>query len=245
MIRCNDHDIVGLEPAQQLGKAGIECLEGRGVAGDVAPMAIDRVEVDEVGEQQTSVWQVIPAFQHAIEQCVIPIAPLVEAGSTMSKNIVNLSNRDDIAALGRGDIQNGRLRRRYRKIAPVRGSPEILAPHTNEGPGDYTTDIEGIDQPAGDRADLVKPLQPKTLLMRGDLEHAIRRAVADRLSGLQVLLAELLDDLGSGGMPVAQNTGKGGLFLELVDQLAGKAGLRLRKVAPVEPNRHSGDLPVA
>src|SRR4051794_589649 len=45
MIRCNDHQIVGLQSAQQLGKAGIECLESRGVAGDVAPMTIDRVEV--------------------------------------------------------------------------------------------------------------------------------------------------------------------------------------------------------
>src|SRR3954451_13888559 len=158
MIRGNDHQIVGLQSAQQLGKPGIECLEGRGVAGHVAPMTIDRVEVDEVGEQQTSVWKLIPALQHAIEQCVIPIGPLVEAGSTMSKNIVDLSDRDHIAALGRGDIQNGWLRRRYRKIAPVRGSLEIVAARTDEGPGDNATDIEGIDQPAGDRADLVKPL---------------------------------------------------------------------------------------
>ena len=135
MIRCNDHQVVGLEPAQQLGKVGIECLEGRGVAGDVAPVAIDRVEVDEVGEQQTSVRQVIPAFQQAIEQRIIAVAPLVEAGSTMGKDVVDLSDRDDIAVLRRGNIQNGWFRRRYRKIAPVGGSFEILTVRTDERAG--------------------------------------------------------------------------------------------------------------
>src|SRR3954447_2032312 len=186
----------------------------------------------------------IQTLQHAIEQHVIAVAPLIEAGSTMGEDVVDLSDGDDGAMLRHGDIQNGRLRGRHGKVAAVGGSLEIAAGCTDERSRDHAADIEGIDQPARDRTNVIKPLQPEALLMRGNLKYAVRRRVTDRLPGLHVLVTELFDDLCSGGVPVAQDTRKGSLLQEFLDQLLRKAGLPLREVSPVEPNWYAGDLPV-
>ena len=79
-----------------------------------------------------------------------------------------------------------------------------------------------IAKAARDAAELVEPLEPERLLVRGDLEHGIGRGVADRLAGPDMLLAELLDDHGAGGVPVAENAGK----LAFGDQ---RVGQRLRE----------------
>ena len=46
------------------------------------------------------------------------------------------------------------------------------------------------------------------LLVRGDLEDAVDRGVADRLAGADVLLAELVDDRGARGVAVAEDAGQ-------------------------------------
>jgi hypothetical protein len=88
----------------------------------------------------------------------------------------------------------------------------------------------------------MEPLQPKNLLMGGDLEYAVGRRVADRLTGLQMLLAELRDDVRAGGVTIAEDAGHGGLFQKSVSELPRKARLRLREITPVETNRHAGDF---
>src|SRR5215213_4985115 len=186
----------------------------------------------------------IHTLQHAIEQRVIAVAALVKAGSTMGEDVVDLSNGDDVAVLRLGDIQNGRFRGRHGKVATVRGSLEITAGCTDERPRDHAADIERIGQPARDRTNFIKPLQPEALLMRGNLKYAVRRRVTDRLPGLHVLVTELFDDLGSGGVPVAQDARKGSLLQEFLDQFLRKTGLRLGEVSPVEPNWYAGNLPV-
>src|SRR3954471_19157856 len=186
----------------------------------------------------------IQTLQHAIEQHVIAVAALIEAGSTMGEDVVDLSDGDDGAMLCRGDIQNGRFRGRHGKVASVGGSLEITPGCTDERPRDHAADIEGIDQPARNRTNFIKPLQPEALLMRGNLKYAVRRRVTDRLPGLHVLVAELFDDLGSGGVPVAKDAREGSLLQEFPDQFLRKAGLRLREVSPVEPNGYAGNLPV-
>ena len=59
-----------------------------------------------------------------------------------------------------------------------------------------------------DAADLVEPLQPEMLFVRADLQDGIGGGVADRLAGADVLLAELLDHVGAGGVLVAEDAGK-------------------------------------
>ena len=55
VISSDENEIVGLHPAKQLGQAAIEILQSIGVAGGIAAVAIDRVEVYEIGKQQSAI----------------------------------------------------------------------------------------------------------------------------------------------------------------------------------------------
>src|SRR4051812_33832302 len=46
VVSSDDNEIVRLHPAKQLGQATIEILQSTGVAGGVATVTIDRVEID-------------------------------------------------------------------------------------------------------------------------------------------------------------------------------------------------------
>ena len=81
--------------------------------------------------------------------------------------------------------------------------------------------------------------------MRRDLKHAVGRRVADRLSGLQVQLAELFDDFGARGMAVAEYAGNACLLHQSLDELWREAGLCPREIAPVEADRDPGDFPMS
>src|SRR3982751_2767578 len=80
--------------------------------------------------------------------------------------------------------------------------------------------------------------------MGGDLEHAIGRRITDRLAGLEMLFAELRDNVGAGGVTITEDARQGGLFHKCVDEFFRKARFGLREIAPVKPNRHASDFPM-
>ena len=55
VISGDDQKVPGLQALHQLRKSGIECFEGGCVTRHVAPVAVNRVEVDEVREQQPAI----------------------------------------------------------------------------------------------------------------------------------------------------------------------------------------------
>jgi hypothetical protein len=115
----------------------------------------------------------------------------------------------------------------------------------DEGPRDDAADPQGIAQAARDAAHLVEPLEAEGVLVRGDLKNAVDGRVADRLAGAHVLGSEFVEDDGAGGVPVAEDAGQSGFAHERSREFARESGLRVRKVAPLEGDRHAGDLPVA
>jgi hypothetical protein len=82
------------------------------------------------------------------------------------------------------------------------------------------------------RQDLVQPLEPEGLLVRGDLKDAVDRGVADGLAGPQVLGPELVDDGGPGGVAVAEDAGEPRLAHERRDKLRRERRDGVREVAP-------------
>jgi hypothetical protein len=54
----------------------------------------------------------------------------------------------------------------------------------------------------------VKALEAEALLMRGDLQDAVRRGIDDRLAGRDMLSAERGDDFGARGVAVPENAGQ-------------------------------------
>src|SRR3954452_9733848 len=71
-VVCRDHHkIIILKPLEQLAQPAVELLKRKSVAGGIAPMAVDGLEINEVGEQQSTVLQIIDTFERAIEQRVV------------------------------------------------------------------------------------------------------------------------------------------------------------------------------
>src|SRR5207248_2842891 len=120
------------------------------------------------------------------------------------------------------------------EVAAMRGALELAYALANERPGDDSGDLQRLQQALGDGADRIEPFQTEMRLVHCDLEHRIRRGVADRLSGFDVLLAEPLDDLRAGGVAVAENAGDLRLGDEVLQEVVGEGRRGLGEVAPVE-----------
>ena len=158
-------------------------FEAGGEAGNVAAMAPFGVEIDEVDEDQPALGRVL---QRSRSRSTLPslLLPLRSSpGVAMGENVADLADRDDGAA--------GARRRAASSCRPAAawrspcgcGASEILRRSRRgtaaRSPGRCSRDRTV----AGRCGNLVEPLEPEHLLVRGDLEHRIGRGVADRLSG--------------------------------------------------------------
>ena len=163
----------------------------------------------------------------------------------MREDVADLADRDHVAARRRRQVENGGRGRRDRIIAAIAGAAEIVRRAPRERPGDDAADLITIHQLAGDGAHLVEAREPERRLVRGDLKHAVGRGVADRLSGADVRLAELADDVGARCVAIAENARQIGAAAQRLDELRRKARFRIGEIAPVERHRHAGDFPMA
>ena len=77
-------------------------------------------------------------------------------------------------------------------------------------------------EPSRDQAELIETTESEMLLVGGDLEHRVRRRVADGLAGADMLFAELGDDLGSGSVAIPEDAGQARFLDERLRQLSGK-----------------------
>ena len=184
-------------------------------------------------ERQVDVVAVVPALEFA-------------PGVAMGEDVADLADRDDLASGARRALEEVAGQRRDGEVLAMGGAGEIGRRAPDEGAGDDAPDRQRIAQAPRDAADLVEPLQPERLLVRGDLEHRIGRGVADRLQRPQVLLAEFGDDLGARGVAIGRAPPAGCAFS---DQRRGQrlreGGNGLREIAPGEVDRRARDLPMA
>ena len=99
------------------------------------------------------------------------------------------------------------------------GRPLVVPGLADERPRDHAADgvLAGEDL-AGDPACLVELLERDRRLVGGDLEDGVGGGVDDPLAGLLVLLAELLDDLRTRRVLVAEHAA-GGAVHERVDHV--------------------------
>src|SRR4051812_19020720 len=208
MVGSDHEQVIALQSLKQFGKPPVKCFESRGVAGHVSPMAIHRVEIDEIGEYQSAVCKLFESPESAVEQCIIVAAFVVAADRTVGKYISDLADRDDVAGFGFGKIEDGRAARRYGEVTPPGGSLEAFGCRSLERPGDDTPNVEGVDQPAGNLTDVIKAIEPERLLMCCDLENTVGRCVTDGFPGPQMLRTQTFDDLRSGGVAVPEHAGK-------------------------------------
>src|SRR5947209_17155155 len=105
MVGGDDQKVVASQALQQLRQACVEGFERCGVSGHVAAMAVSRVEIHEIREQQAAVLKTMQLFERGVEQCMIAVAPRVPSGAAVREDVVDLPDRDDIATVTLGDIE--------------------------------------------------------------------------------------------------------------------------------------------
>ena len=129
------------------------------------------------------------------------------------------------------------------EILAVRGALEIAA-GASERPGDHPPHLHRVQMRRKVGAQLQQTIQPERLFMRGDLEHAVGRGIADRPAGPQMRLAMLGDDRHARGMAIAQNPFRSGKLADDLYKIVGKGGHGIGEIMPVPWHRHPGQLPM-
>src|SRR3954451_9815990 len=119
MIRRYDCEIIRSKRSFELRQPGIERLQGSRVSADVATVAVQSIEVDEIREQKAPVGQGIHALQRSVKQLLIPGCLQYAARAGVREDVPDLAHGDDGAACIAGAIEDGRRRRRYRVIPPI------------------------------------------------------------------------------------------------------------------------------
>ena len=180
-----------------LDEPPVERLEAGGEAGDVAAMAVFGVEIDQVDEDEPAVRRGLQRLDQQIDVAVVALALALLSGVAVGENVADLADRDDRAARPSRPLQKIAVGRRHGEILAIGRADEIFRRFADEWARDHPPDLQRIAETPPDAAELVEPLEPKSLFVRGDLKDRVGRGVADRLPRPYMLLAELLDDGGA------------------------------------------------
>ena len=164
-------------------QGAVEGLEAGGEAGDVAAMAPFGVEIDQVDEDKPPSGVSLQRLDEQVDVAVVAFALALAPGVAMGEDVADLADRDDRAPAPAP---------RAARILPSGGGmakslrfgvrAKSLGARPNERARDHPADVQRIAQAPRDPAEIVEPLEPESLLVRGDLEHRIGRGVADRLA---------------------------------------------------------------
>src|SRR5262245_2082328 len=149
VIGRDDQKIARLQPIERLRQLRIEGLKGGGIAPWIAAMAVEHVEIDEIGEQKPAVLESGHGGERRFEERLVAHRLDLAPGARMRIDVADLANRHHLTPSLREPVEQGRRRRRYRIILAVAGAREIARIRADKGPGDDAADIELIGKLAG------------------------------------------------------------------------------------------------
>ncbi len=245
MVGRHQHHIAGLQLTVHLRQAPVEGFQCRGIARHVAAVAVEHVEIDEIAEDEIAVRRLVHGLKRRVHQRHVAVGLENARHAFVGKDVADLADAMHRAAGLHQPVEQRRFRRHDGIVAPVAGALESGGRLADEGSGDHPADIERIDQPPHDLAERQQAFEPEMRLVGCNLEDRVRGSVADRFAGADMLLAQPGDDLRSRGVAVAEDAGKLRLATDRLDQLRRKGVSLRRKVAPVEHDGRTRNLPVA
>ena len=244
MVGGDDGQVARRQSGDEFGQARVQFLQRVGVAGDVAAVAERLVEVDEIDERERLVGNLVRHFQQRVEQRHV-VGALDDARDAVgSKDVADFAQGHDFAAGVLDRVEQGRARRRHGVIVAVAGAA-VGAVRAQEGARDHAANVVRLDQLERRFAYRVQALEAEVFFVRGDLHHRVARRVDDHFAGGDMRVAVQVDDVGAGGVTVAEKARQLGDRLQLLGQLKRHRRRCARKIAPVEQHRHAGDFPVA
>ena len=234
VVRAEDQEVAGTQLLLEDPQVLVERLERPPIAGRVAAVAEEHVEVDEVEEQKATL-EPPGQLRRLAHPVAVPLGVVILGHAPPGEDVVDLADPDHRLARSLQEIEHGVFRRLQRVVAAV-VRPLVVPGLADEGSRDHSRHTEGIQDASRFDGDLVESLEAEVLLVRRDLEDAVRAGVDDRLARPDVLLAELGDHRGSRRGPVAEDPLELAAPDERVDDLrreaVGEGGERALQRAP-------------
>src|SRR5579883_1633298 len=181
VIGGDDAVIVRPHRGDDLRQPSIERFEAGRVAGNVAAMAVFGIEIDQIDENQSAIRDARQSLKRQVDMRHIVRAFHLPAGMAMGENVADLADRDDVAPRFGGALEKIAGRRRDGEVLAPRRARKFAGAAAEKRARNDAADLERIAELSRDAAKIVEPIEAERLFMRGDLQHRIRRRVADRL----------------------------------------------------------------
>src|SRR5579871_2613161 len=122
----------------------------------------------------------------------------------VGKNIRDFANGYDSSSCICSMGKKCAARRRHGVVATVSRALKPVMFIADEGPRDDPTYAQRVEQSPRGLANSIEPPEAKALLMRRDLEHRVRRCVADRFPRADVFRSKLVNDVSARCVHVAE-----------------------------------------
>ena len=189
MIGGQKQEVTRLQTCKSFGQTSIEGFKRCRIAGNVAAVAEQRIEIDEIGEDEIAVASFLHRAERRVKQSGVSACLANFGHAAMGEDVADLADAENLAAARNQPIEKCRFGRRDGKVAPVRRSLETGRAFADKRTRDHPPDIQGIDQFANDTAKLIQPIETEMQFMRGDLDDGIGRCVANWLGRSDMFLA--------------------------------------------------------
>ena len=155
MIRRQHQHIIVPHDFHDLGKPIVEVLECVRIAVDITPVAVEHVEIDEIGEDDRVVVVFPDRFEGRVEKRRVAVCLDLLRDALVGIDIGYLADADDIAALLHELIEHGRHVWRRGQVATVPGAYVGIGSVADKRPRDDATDVVFVDEFARDVAEFV------------------------------------------------------------------------------------------
>ncbi|MNE94408.1 hypothetical protein D3C80_1923670 [compost metagenome] len=97
MISRNDGNITGAHFTMYFRQLEVECFQSCRISGNIPPVAVEHIEINEIGENQIAVLRLIDCLERGFHQGFIAICLDHTADALMRINVTYLANRVHLA----------------------------------------------------------------------------------------------------------------------------------------------------
>ena len=107
VVGGDDDEVAVAQGGLDLRDAPVEGLERGRIAGNVAAVAEFAVEIDEIGEDEAAVGQILQRLDGGRQAGIVAVGLDLPARAAMGEDVADLADRDDGAAGLRQRVEDG------------------------------------------------------------------------------------------------------------------------------------------